>query len=276
MALKKTKPTTSGRRFAAFADRSHLSKKPQIKLSGVYKKRGGRNSAGRVTARHRGGGHKRLLRQVDFRRHDKLDIPARVISLEYDPNRNAYLALLVYADGEKRYIIAPEGLKVGDQVVTAETADLKLGNALSLGKIPVGMPIHNVEIRPGKGGQIARGAGSFLTILSKEAGWAVLKMPSGERRKIPLACFATIGQVSNPEAKLISLGKAGRKRNMGWRSKVRGVAMHPDAHPHGGGEGRSPIGMPSPKSPWGKKTLGKKTRKSGKYSDHLIVQRRKK
>ncbi|HUW21336.1 MAG TPA: 50S ribosomal protein L2 [Candidatus Bathyarchaeia archaeon] len=276
MSIKLVKPTTSGRRFASFLNKKELSKaRPVKKLTRIKKNKAGRNFSGRVTVRHHGGGHKQLLRKIDFVRRNKPNIPARVVSLEYDPNRGASIALLVYNDGEKRYVLAPDGLKIGDQLITGEKVDFKVGNALPLAEIPVGLPIHNVEIRPGKGGQIARGAGNAATILSKEGKWAVLKLPSGERKKFSLSCFATIGQVSNPEVKLISLGKAGRKRHMGWRPAVRGVAMNPNAHPHGGGEGRSGIGMPSPKSPWGKKTLGKKTRKRRKYSDKLIIKRRK-
>lgn len=276
MAFKKTKPTTPGRRFAQYLDTSHLSQtRPLKKLTKTLKKRGGRSSSGRVTIRHRGGGHKRLLRQVNFCRQKRLNLPARVIALEYDPNRQAHLALLHYLDGVKEYILAPKDLKVGDQVLAGPKAELKTGNALPLKKIPVGLPIHNVEIKPGKGGQLARGAGNSLLILSKEGKYVTLKLPSGEKRKVPLEGYATIGQVSNPEAKSMTLGKAGRKRNLGWRPSVRGTAMHPGAHPHGGGEGRSGIGMPSPKSPWGKKTLGKKTRKGKKYSDKLIIERRK-
>jgi len=276
MTLKKAKPTTPGRRFAYFLDTGHLNKvRPLKKLRKTLKKTGGRNCYGRVTTRHHGGGHKRLLRKIQFRRQDKLNVPAKVATLEYDPNRNANIALLHFADGDKAYIIAPDKLEVGQAVAAGEGIEPKEGSALPLSKIPVGMMIHNVEIRPGKGGQIGRGAGSAMSILSKEGKWAILKLPSGERKKFPITCYATIGQVSNPEAKLIKLGKAGRRRNMGWRPAVRGVAMHPGAHPHGGGEGRSGIGMPSPKSPWGKKTLGKKTRKNKKYSDKLIIKKRK-
>lgn len=276
MAIKKRKPTTPGRRFALFADTGRLDKlRPAKKLVKTLKKTGGRNAFGRVTTRHRGGGHKRLLRKIDFKRRDKLDVPAQVVALEYDPNRRAYLARLSYQDGEQRYILAPVGLKVGDRVVAGKNVEAKIGNTVPLIKIPVGTMVHNIELRPGKGGQLIRGAGSGATVLNQEEKWVVLKLPSGEKRRFNPDCFATIGQVSNPEAKLISLGKAGRKRNLGWRPAVRGVAMHPGAHPHGGGEGRSGIGMPSPKSPWGKKTLGKKTRKRRKYSDKLIIERRR-
>lgn len=275
MAVKKQKPTTAGQRFASYLKTKKLTKaKPEKRLLEILPKHAGRNASGKITVRHRGGRQKRFLRLIDFKR-DKHDIPAKVVSIEYDPNRGADIALLVYADGEKRYILAPEGLKVGDQLISSKKAELKIGNALPLAKIPVGTVIYNVELTPGKGGQIVRGAGTGAIIQAKEAGFATLKLPSGEQRKVKLECFATIGQVSRPELKTIKLGKAGRKRLLGWRPAVRGVAMHPGAHPHGGGEGRSPIGMPSPKSPWGKKTLGKRTRKPRKYSDKLIVKRRK-
>jgi large subunit ribosomal protein L2 len=276
MAFKKTKPTTPGRRFALFLDNQNLTKsRPIKKLTQPLKKTGGRNSFGRVTVRHHGGGHKRLLRKVDFSRRARFDIPAKVICLEYDPNRQAHLARLMYLDGVQSYILAPKDLKVGSKVIAGEKVEAQIGNCLPLGNIPVGTIIHNIEIKVGKGGQVVRGAGTGAIILGKEANMAILKLPSGERKRFPLACLATVGQVSNPDAKLMTLGKAGRKRNLGWRPSVRGVAMHPGAHPHGGGEGRSGIGMPSPKSPWGKKTLGKKTRKRKKYSDKLIIKRRK-
>jgi len=244
------------------------------KLTKILPKHSGRDASGKIAVRHRGGREKRFLRLIDWKR-DKHDIPAKVVSLEYDPNRTANIALVVYEDGEKRYILAPEGLKIGDKIVSGEKAEVKVGNALPLKKIPVGTPIHNIELRPGKGGQIVRSAGASAQILAKEKGMATVKLPSGEQRLIPLQCWATIGQVSNPLWKTVKLGKAGKKRHMGIRPAVRGVAMHPGAHPHGGGEGRSGIGMPSPKSPWGKKTLGKKTRKPKKYSDKYIIKRRK-
>jgi len=275
MAIKKIKPTSAGRRFATYLDKSDLDKRSLPRsLRKSVSKRTGRNSSGKITVRHQGGAEKRLLRKIDFKR-DKHDIEAKVSSIEYDPNRGANIALLSYKDGEKRYIIAPIDLKKGEIVVSGEKADLKPGNAMSLKKIPVGMPIHNIELLAGKGGQIVRGAGTGASILAKEAGFATIKLPSGEQRKFKLNCFATIGQVSNPEKKIIKLGKAGRKRHMGIRPSVRGVAQHPASHPHGGGEGRSGIGMPSPKSPWGKKTLGKRTRKQKKYSDKLIIKRKK-
>lgn len=275
MAVKKRKPTTSGQRFASYLETKKLTKvKPEKRLKKILPKHAGRNASGKITVRHRGGRQKRFQRLIDFKR-DKHNIPAKVVSIEYDPNRGADIALLNYADGEKRYIIAPKDLKVGDELISGKKAELKIGNALPLKKIPVGTVVHNIELIPGKGGQIVRGAGTGTTLQAKEKDFATLKLPSGEQRKVKLECFATIGQVSRPELKTIKLGKAGRKRLMGWRPAVRGVAMHPGAHPHGGGEGRSPIGMPSPKSPWGKKTLGKRTRKRKKYSDKLIIKRRK-
>ena len=244
------------------------------KLLKILPKHSGRDASGQIAVRHRGGRHKRLLRRIDFVR-GKHDIKARVASIEYDPNRTADIALLVYQDGEKRYILAPKDLKVGDWLVSGIKAELEVGNALPLKKIPVGTAVHNVELSPGKGGQLARGAGTSAIIQAKEGGFANLKLPSGEVRRIPLACQATVGQLSRAELKTEKIGKAGRKRHMGIRPTVRGVAQHPGSHPHGGGEGKSGIGMPSPKSPWGKKTLGKKTRKKKKYSDKLILKRRK-
>ncbi len=245
------------------------------KLKKILKKHSGRNAIGKVTTRHQGGRQKRFLRKIDFKR-DKREMEAQVVSIEYEPNRGADIALLYYPDGEKRYILAPVGLKVGDKVITGEKVNYKIGNALPLKRIPFGTVIHNIELTPGKGGQIARGAGTGVTIASKEKGYVVVKLPSGEQRLIKEGCYATIGQVSKPELKTRKLGKAGVKRHMGIRPSVRGVAQHPSSHPHGGGEGRSGIGMPSPKSPWGKKTLGKKTRKPKKYSDKLIIKRKKK
>jgi large subunit ribosomal protein L2 len=245
----------------------------KVKRKKIVKKHSGRDNTGKVSVRHRGGRQKRFLRSIDWQRN-KRGIPGKVVSLEYDPNRTADIALVVYEDGDRRYILAPEGLKVGDRIVAGEKAEIKVGNALPLKKIPVGMPIYNVELRVGKGSQVVRSAGASAQILAKEKGMATVKMPSGEERLISLACYATIGQVSNVVWKTVKLGKAGRKRHMGFRPSVRGVVMHPGAHPHGGGEGRSGIGMPSPKSPWGKKTLGKKTRRPKKYSDKYIVKRR--
>ena len=241
----------------------------------ILAKKSGRNSSGKVTVRHQGGRHKRYLREIDFKRN-KRGISARVVSIEYDPNRGAQIALLFYVDGEKRYILAPEGLKIGDEIQAGEKSEIRPGNALSLKEIPLGTVVHNLEIRPGKGGQIVRGAGTGAILMNKEEKYALLKLPSGEQKKIGLDCYATVGQLGNIERKNRVLGKAGRKRHLGIRPTVRGVAQNPHSHPHGGGEGRSGIGMPSPKSPWGKKTLGKKTRKRVKYSNKLIVQRRNK
>lgn len=244
------------------------------RLTFSKKQKAGRSSSGRIAVRHRGGGHKRRVRNLDFKR-EKIGIPGTVKAIEYDPNRGADIALVVYTDGEKRYMLAGQGMKEGDQIKSGPEAELERGNRLPLSKIPIGMQIYNLELRPGKGGQIVRGAGTSASILAKEKGFAQAKLPSGEVRKISLECWATIGQVSKPELKQQKLGKAGAKRRRGIRPSVRGVAQHPGAHPHGGGEGRSGIGMPSPKSPWGKKTLGKKTRKKKKYSDRWIVKRRK-
>jgi len=243
------------------------------KLLKILKKHSGRNNQGKVTARHQGGGEKKHLREIDFKR-DKYGIPAKVELIEYDPNRTADIALVIYKDGERRYILAPKGLKVGDEVVSGEGVEPKLGNALPLKEIPVGTVVHNIELKPKKGGQLVRGAGGGAVILSREEETVTLKLPSGEERKILAECFATVGQVSRSEWKTEVIGKAGRARHMGIRPKVRGVAKHPDSHPHGGGEGRSGIGMPGPKTPWGKPALGKKTRKRKKYSDKLIIKRR--
>lgn len=248
------------------------------RLTRAIAKISGRGSNGTISVRHRGGAHRKRLREIDFKR-DKRNIEAKVISLEYDPNRTGSIALLSYTDGEKRYILAPDGLKVGDMVVAADEGEIKVGNNLPLAKIPVGTPLHNLELTPGKGAQLVRGAGTAAAILSKEGDWATIKLPSGEVRKVPIASRATIGQVGNIDLKLKKLGKAGAKRWRGIRPTVRGTAQNPHSHPHGGGEGRSGIGMPSPKSPWGKKTLGKKTRRVRKYSDKLIletIRRRKK
>jgi len=244
------------------------------KLYRILPKKSGRNSSGKVAVRHQGGRHKRYLREIDFRR-DKREIPAKVVAIEYDPNRGAEIALLFYADGEKRYILAPEGLKIGDEVQAGEKAEIKPGNALPLAKIPLGTVVHNLELKPGKGGQIVRGAGTGAMLMNKEEKYALIKLPSGEERKIELICYATVGQLGNIERKNRIFGKAGRKRHLGIRPTVRGVAQNPHSHPHGGGEGRSGIGMPSSKSPWGKPTLGVKTRNKKKYSNKLIMKRRK-
>ncbi len=275
MSLKKYKPVTPGLRHRTSIDFSKLTKKkPEKLLTFGIKKQGGRNHHGKVTTRHRGGGHKKLFRIIDFMQ-DKKEILAKVTAIEYDPNRTANIALVVYNDGEKRYILAPEGLKIGDVIITSSQADLKIGNRLPLSAIPAGMPIHNLELKPNHGGKIVKSAGSQAIIQSKENNFAIVKLPSGETRKILLNCWASLGQVSNPDWKNVVLGKAGKKRHLGIRPTVRGVAMHPDAHPHGGGEGRSGIGMPSAKSPWGKRVGGIKTRKRKKYSDRLIIKRRK-
>lgn len=242
------------------------------KLLRILAKNSGRNSTGKVTVRHQGGRQKRFLREIDFKR-GKRQLSARVMQIEYDPNRTANIAYLIYQDGYKGYILAPQGLKAGDEISAGEKVEIKIGNALPLKKIPVGTVIHNVELVPGKGGQIVRGAGTGAVVQSKEGNFSVLKLPSGELRKVPSDCFATIGQVSRADLKAVSFGKAGRKRRMGIRPTVRGVAQDPRSHPHGGGEGRSGIGMPSPKSPWGKPTLGKRTRSKKKYSNKLIIKR---
>jgi len=272
MAVKTVKPTSPGRRFQTYPTFEEITHtKPEKSLLRPYKKSGGRNSYGRITVRHRGGGHKRRYRIIDFKR-DKSDVPARVATIEYDPNRSARIALLHYADGEKRYILAPVGMQVGDTVITSESADIKPGNTLPLEKIPLGTIIHNVEMRAGKGGQLARSAGTGVQLMAKEGRYALLKLPSGELRRVLLECKATIGQVGNIDHENISLGKAGRTRWLGRRSRVRGVAMNPVDHPHGGGEGKSSGGR-HPVTPWGVPTKGYRTRKS-KPSDKFIVKRR--
>jgi large subunit ribosomal protein L2 len=275
MGIKRFKPTTPGRRFATGYTFEEITRdEPEKSLVVSLPRHAGRNNQGRITTRHRGGGHKRLYRLVDFKR-DKDGVPARVAAIEYDPNRSARIALLHYADGEKRYILAPVGLQVGDVVTSGPDAEIKPGNALPLEKIPVGTLVHNVELQPGHGGQLVRAAGTAAQIMAKEGEYAQLRLPSGEVRRIHLRCKATVGQVGNVEHEAVKLGKAGRKRWLGIRPTVRGVAQDPRSHPHGGGEGRSPIGMPSPVSPWGKPTLGKKTRKPRKQSDKDIIKRRK-
>jgi large subunit ribosomal protein L2 len=249
-------------------------KRPEKSLRQINAKSSGRNGQGKVTVRHQGGRQKRLLRKIDWKRA-KRDISALVKSIEYDPNRTANIALLHYQDGVKSYILTPTGLKVGDQVMAGASANYNVGNALPISKIPVGTAIHNVELTPGKGGQLGRGAGSAITIQGREDFYILIKLPSGEVRRIHPECYATVGQVSNVAWKTVKLGKAGRKRLMGIRPSVRGVAQHPGAHPHGGGEGKSGIGMASPKSPWGKRTLGTKTRKKRKYSNNMIVKDRR-
>lgn len=273
--FKKYKPTTPGRRHRLDIISETTADKPEKRLLEILPKKSGRNNTGRITVRHQGGRQKRFWRKIDFKR-DKRGIPAKVVSIEYDPNRSANIALLYYVDGEKRYILAPQKLKINSRIEAGEKAELKIGNALPLKKIPLGMPVHNLELNIGKGGQIVRGAGTAAAIMSKEKGMATVKLPSGEIRRINLKCYATLGQLGNIHIKDVKLGKAGRKRHMGIRPSVRGVAQHPGSHPHGGGEGRSGVGMPSPKSPWGKKTLGKKTRKKKKYSDKYIIKDRRK
>jgi large subunit ribosomal protein L2 len=274
MAIKREKPTSPGRRFQEYASFEEITaKKPEKSLLKVLKKKGGRNVNGRITCRHRGGGHKRHYRIIDFKR-DKLGVPAKVASIEYDPNRSARIALLHYADGEKRYILAPLKLMVGDTVMAGPEADIKPGNALPLENIPLGTLIHNIELRLGKGGQIVRSAGTFAQLMAKEDRYALIKLPSGEVRMVLLKCKATIGQLGHTEHNNIALGKAGRKRWLGNRPKVRGVAMNPIDHPMGGGEGRSSGGR-HPCSPWGMPTKGYRTRKKSK-NDFYIVKRRKK
>ncbi len=275
MPVKKYKPTTSGQRGMTGYTFDEITKtSPERSLLTPKSQHGGRNSYGRVTTRHRGGGHKRFIRSVDFKR-DKHDIGARVAAIEYDPNRSARLALLHYADGEKRYILAPSDLKVGDVVLAGVGAEIRSGNCLPISNIPVGTLIHNIEVKEGKGGQLVRSAGGAAQLLAKEGDFAQIRMPSGEVRLIRQVCFATIGQVGNLDHSNIKLGKAGRKRHMGIRPTVRGSAMTPRDHPHGGGEGRQPVGLPGPKSPWGKPTLGYRTRRN-KKTNQFIMRRRSK
>lgn len=276
MGIRVYKPTSAGRRGMTVSDFQEITKGPQSRpqraLLQPLSKRAGRNFRGKITVRRRGGGHKRRYRVIDYKR-DKFGIPARVESIQYDPNRSARIALLLYADGERRYIIAPLNLQVGNTVVSGPDAEPRVGNAIPISMIPQGTSIHNIELQPGRGGQLVRAAGTSAQILSKEGAYAQIRLPSGEIRLISQACLATVGQVGNVEHGLISLGKAGRSRWLGRRPHLRGSAMTPRDHPHGGGEGRSPIGMPSPKSPWGKKTLGKRTR-FNKRTDKYIVRRR--
>lgn len=274
MALKIYKPTSPGRRGMSGQNFSEITKKkPEKSLVVPLRKKAGRNNQGRITVRHRGGGTKRKYRIIDFKR-DKFDIPGTVSAIEYDPNRSANIALIAYADGEKRYILAPLGLRVGTEIVSGENAEVKVGNTLPLRLIPAGTPIHNVELQPKRGGQIVRSAGTSAQLMAKEAGYALVRLPSKDIRRIRLECLATIGQVGNVDHDGINLGKAGRKRLMGWRPVVRGSAMTPRDHPHGGGEGRSSIGFPGPKTPWGKPAHGIKTRKN-KRTDNMIIKRRR-
>ena len=274
MAIKVYKPTINSRRNMSVIDYSSLSKvAPEKSLLAPLNKKAGRNSYGRITVRHRGGGNRRKYRIIDFKRN-KFDVEAVVKTIEYDPNRSAFIALIEYTDGENAYILAPEGLKVGYKVVSGEHADIKIGNALPLTHIPVGTFVHNIELYPGRGAQLARSAGNMAQLMARENGYALLRLPSNELRNVPETCMATIGQVSNPDHFNVKIGKAGRKRNMGWRPTVRGSVMNPNDHPHGGGEGKSPVGRPGPVTPWGKPALGYKTRKHKKQSDKLIVRRR--
>ena len=274
MPIINFKPTTASRRGMSVTDYSGLSKKgPEKSLLTALKNKSGRNSYGRITVRHRGGGNRQKYRVIDFKRQ-KVDMPATVLSLEYDPNRSAFIALIRYEDGQKSYIIAPSGLKAGDVVVSGAAADIKPGNALPLANIPTGTFVHNVELYPGKGAQVARAAGNMAQLMAKENGMALLRLPSGELRNVPQNCMATVGQVSNIDHENVKLGKAGRKRHMGWRPAVRGSAMNPNDHPHGGGEGKAPVGRPGPVTPWGKPTLGYKTRAHKNRSDQFIVKRR--
>lgn len=275
MAIKNYRPTTPSRRHMTVSGFEEITKKtPEKSLLEPLKSNAGRNSDGKITVRHRGGGAKRKYRIIDFKRN-KDGVPAKVVGIEYDPNRSANIALLQYVDGEKRYILAPNGLKDGDMVESGPESDIKVGNALPLRNIPLGTIIHNLELTPGRGGQLARSAGNSAQLMAKEGKYAQVRLPSGEVRMVLQACKATIGQVGNVDHENITIGKAGRKRHMGFRPSVRGSAMNAVDHPHGGGEGRAPIGMPSPVTPWGKPTLGYKTRKRSKESNRHIVRRRK-
>lgn len=274
MSIKVYKPTTNARRNMSVTDYSELSKvAPERSLLAPIKNSAGRNSYGRITVRHRGGGNRRKYRLIDFKR-DKVDMPATVLTIEYDPNRSAHIALVQYTDGEKRYILAPVGLKTGDTIEAGANADIKPGNALPLVNIPTGTIIHNVELYPGRGGQLARSAGNAAQLMAKEGVYALLRLPSGEIRKVPVGCIATVGQVGNVDHENVKVGKAGRTRHMGFRPTVRGSAMNPCDHPHGGGEGKAPIGRPGPVTPWGKPALGYKTRAKKNRSEKMIVRHR--
>ena len=274
MALKAYKPTSPARRQMTVPSFEELTgHKPEKSLLVTLKKKAGRNSYGRITVRHHGGGNKIKYRIIDFKR-DKMDMPAEVVSIEYDPNRSAYIAKVIYEDGEKRYILAPVGLKAGDKVVASKDADIKPGNCLPLSAIPDGTVIHNIELHPGKGGQLVRSAGNSAQLLAKEKGYAQVRLPSSEVRLVSLECMATIGQVGNTDHANVNIGKAGKKRHMGWRPTVRGSVMNPCDHPHGGGEGKSPIGRPGPVTPWGKPALGYKTRDKKAKTDKFILKRR--
>ena len=273
MPIRVYKPTSPARRFMSVLTYEEITKKtPEKSLLQPKKKNAGRNNQGKISVRHQGGGEKQKYRLIDFKRN-KLEVPAKVAGIEYDPNRSAFIALLHYLDGEKRYILAPLGLHVGDTIVSSEAADIKPGNSLQLANIPLGTLVHNIELRPGAGGQVARSAGAYAQLMAKEGTFATLRMPSGEMRKVPIIARATIGTVGNTDHENVRIGKAGRKRHMGIRPTVRGVVMNPVDHPHGGGEGKSPVGLPSPVTPWGKPALGYKTRKHKKYSNRLIIKR---
>ena len=275
MGIKKFNPYTPSRRHMTSSDFAEITTdKPEKSLLAPKSKTAGRNNQGKITVRHHGGGAKQKYRIIDFKRNKKDGIPATVKTIEYDPNRTANIALICYADGEKAYIIAPVGLKVGQMVMNGETAEIKVGNCLPLANIPVGTQIHNIELYPGKGAQLVRSAGNSAQLMAKEGKYATLRLPSGEMRMVPIDCRATIGQVGNPDHELINIGKAGRKRHMGIRPTVRGSVMNPNDHPHGGGEGKTGIGRPGPSTPWGKPALGLKTRKKNKKSNKLIVRRR--
>ena len=273
MAIKNFKPTTPGRRkMSALVNEEITASAPLKSLTVTKKKNSGRNNQGKITVRHQGGGVKRKYRIIDFKRN-KANVPGSVVSIEYDPNRTANIALISYADGEKRYIIAPKGLTVGEKIVSGENVDIKVGNALPIVNIPVGTMIHNIELRPGKGGELARSAGASAQILGREDNYVMIRLSSGEQRKVLGTCMATVGEVGNEDSSLVKVGKAGRKRHMGIRPTVRGSVMNPNDHPHGGGEGRAPVGRKAPMTPWGKPALGLKTRKK-KQSDKFIVRRR--
>ncbi|MDD4210951.1 MAG: 50S ribosomal protein L2 [Clostridia bacterium] len=273
MAIKTNKPTSPSRRYLTVADFKQITTTtPEKSLLSPIKKSGGRNNTGKITVRHISGGNRQKYRIIDFKRN-KDNVPAKVATIEYDPNRSAYIALLHYVDGEKRYILAPNGLNVGDMLMSGPDAEIKVGNSLPLDSIPTGSVVHNIELQPNKGGQIARSAGISARLMAKEGAYATLRMPSGEMRKVSSKCRATIGEVGNLEYELITIGKAGRHRHMGVKSTVRGSAMNPVDHPHGGGEGKSPVGHKAPMTPWGKKAMGMKTRKNRKPSDKLIIKR---
>ena len=275
MGIKTYKPYTPSRRNMTGSDFSEItSRKPEKSLTESLKKNAGRNNQGKITSRHRGGGNRRKYRIIDFQRHSKDGVAAKVVSVEYDPNRTANIALICYEDGEKAYILAPEGLKVGQTVMSGEEAEVRVGNCLPFTMIPVGSLVHNVELQPGRGGQMVRAAGNSAQLMAKEGKYATLRLPSGEMRMVPIICRATIGVVGNGEHNLVNIGKAGRKRHMGIRPHVRGSVMNPNDHPHGGGEGKAPVGRPGPCTPWGKPALGYKTRKHKKQSNKFIVRRR--